>query len=132
MAIGNFESWGGVYAIHNQVSQKCYVGSASNFIKRWNLHRHLLRRNKHHSPHLQHAWNKYGEEAFSFMRLQIVEDTEQMLEIEQVFLTTLQPAYNVSPTATPCKGVKRSEATRQKMREAQLRPERVAITRAVG
>jgi group I intron endonuclease len=132
MDFDKYESWGGVYTIHNQVNHKCYIGSASNFIKRWHLHRHLLRNNKHHSPHLQNAWNKYGEAAFLFMRLQVVEDTEQMLAIEQVFLDTLKPAYNASPTANSCKGVKRSEETRQKMREAQRKPERAAITRAVG
>jgi group I intron endonuclease len=128
----DYESWGGVYAIHNRINQKCYVGSTSNFVKRWILHRHLLRMNKHHSPHLQHAWNKYGEDAFTFLRLQVVEDTNQMLAIEQVFLSTLKPAYNVSPSATSCKGVKRSEATRQKLREAMKKPERLAIVREVG
>jgi group I intron endonuclease len=127
-----YEDWGGVYVIYNTINHKFYIGSTDNFRKRWIVHRHLLRHNKHHSPHLQNAWNKYGEAAFAFMRLQIIANVEVMLAVEQSLLTSLRPAYNGSPTATSCKGVKRSEETRAKMRAAQQRPERRAITSAVG
>jgi len=60
---------GGVYVIHNKVNHNFYVSSTSNFRKRWVLHVHLLRSGRHHSPHLQSAWNKYGEESFVFHRL---------------------------------------------------------------
>ncbi len=127
-----WEEWGGVYMIQNNVNNKFYVGSTSNFVKRFILHRHLLRRNKHHSPHLQAAWNKYGEDSFTFMRLCVVENNELRLAIEQSYLDYLRPAYNVSPTAVSSMGIKRSEETQAKMREAQRRPERMAIAREVG
>jgi len=127
-----WEGWGGVYVIHNKINQKFYVGSTSNFVKRFILHRHLLRQNKHHSPHLQAAWNKYGEDAFSFMRLCVVEDDKLRLDIEQSYLDYLRPAYNVSPLAVSSKGTRRSEETRAKMREAERRPERIALASAMG
>ncbi len=58
----------GIYQIRNLINGKVYVGSFRNLKERWGEHKRLLRSNrlKHHSPHLQHAWNKYGEENFIF------------------------------------------------------------------
>lgn len=43
-----------------------YVGSAKNLRTRWGEHRKLLTIEKHFNRHLQHAWLKYGEEAFTY------------------------------------------------------------------
>jgi group I intron endonuclease len=72
----------GIYQILNKVNGKSYVGSAVNIKKRWAVHRHTLRNNKN-SPHLQKAWNKYGEESFEFNVLEYVPNVEWLLEIEQ-------------------------------------------------
>lgn len=87
---------GGLYSIHNSINNKFYIGSTNNFRKRWNVHKTLLRKNKHHSPHLQAAWNKYGEETFRFLRIQFIDSKEDRLFLEQHFLDTLKPPYNVS------------------------------------
>jgi len=42
------------------------LGSAKNIDKRWGVHVGLLLNNKHFNRHLQHAWQKYGAEAFSY------------------------------------------------------------------
>jgi group I intron endonuclease len=123
---------GGLYVIQNMVNGKFYVGSAKNFWKRWVLHRHLLNNNKHHSPYLQNSWNKYGEEAFTFLPLQCVADKQERLKLEQHFLDTLKPEYNGSPTATSCEGIVRSEATREKLRVAMRDPKRLARITEMG
>lgn len=55
-----------IYCIKNILNNKVYIGSSVNFNKRKNLHLHYLKNNKHHSNHLQKAWNKYGKENFVF------------------------------------------------------------------
>jgi group I intron endonuclease len=76
---------GGVYKIINKVNNKYYVGSTSNFKKRWNQHIKLLNRNKHKNDYLQNVWNKYGEKSFEFI---VVEYTDVNLVkiIEQKYL----------------------------------------------
>lgn len=60
----------GIYQIKNTVTGKVYIGSSWNIEQRWRSHRHELRYGKHHSPHLQSAWNKYGPDKFSFLILE--------------------------------------------------------------
>lgn len=49
----------GVYMIKNVLNNHKYIGSTKNFKQRLKQHLSDLRNNKHHSPHLQAAWNKY-------------------------------------------------------------------------
>lgn len=57
---------GGIYGILCSVSGRIYIGQARNLIARWRGHRTDLRGNRHTNSHLQRAWNKYGEAAFTF------------------------------------------------------------------
>lgn len=83
----------GVYQIWCNRSGNFYVGSSKHIYRRWLHHRTLLRKGKSPCVHLQHAWNKYGEECFRFTILE--ECAEEALERrEQFFLDTLKPAYN--------------------------------------
>jgi group I intron endonuclease len=121
-----FPTTGGLYAIENIVTGGWYVGSTVNLRKRWILHRTLLRAGQHHSPYLQNSWNKHGEEVFRFVPIHVTDDKEEWVRLEQHFLDTLKPPYNVSPTANSNAGIKRSEETRARMRAANSRPEKVA------
>jgi group I intron endonuclease len=57
----------GVYKITNTVNGKVYIGSTTIDIEtRWGVHRSALRTGKHYNKHLQRAWNRYGESAFTF------------------------------------------------------------------
>lgn len=56
----------GIYQIKNTINNKKYIGQSKNIKKRWKEHQTLLKRNQHHNNHLQNAWNKYGENYFSF------------------------------------------------------------------
>ena len=89
---------GGVYKIINKINNKYYVGSTSNFKKRWNQHIKLLNRNKHKNDYLQNVWNKYGEKSFEFI---VVEYTDVNLVkiIEQKYLDNFGD-YNIGLKAS--------------------------------
>lgn len=73
----------GIYKIVNLITNKFYIGSSVDMIKRWHVHLTLLRHNKHKNPHLQHAFNKYGEISMQFQIVSIIENNEDMLKEEQ-------------------------------------------------
>jgi len=108
---------GGVYEIVNLVNGKRYIGSAAYFGPRWSQHKRELRLNTHHTPHLQHSWNKYGESEFSFRVLEIVpEPTRQrLIDYENKWFKELGYHYNVAPIAGSRLGVPQSEAARAAM-----------------
>ena len=57
----------GVYMIQSKTKpERIYVGSGMSIKKRWETHRRLLRKNKHHSPQLQRHYDKYGLNDLSF------------------------------------------------------------------
>mgnify|MGYP001617485807 CR=1 FL=1 len=93
-----------IYQIRHIASGKVYVGSAINPRDRWKNHRVLLRNGKHHSIHLQRAWNKYNEVAFIFEIIEPVLFIEDLIAREQYWIDTLKAStqkhgYNITPTA---------------------------------
>src|SRR5215831_19133447 len=114
----------GIYKILNSVTGKYYIGSATCIRKRWNVHLTHLRRGTHHSTHLQRAFNKYGEAAFSIIVLECV-DKGELQAREQEYLDKLKlfnrtAGYNVCFDARSCRGVKRSAKTRRRIAKAKL------------
>ena len=96
----------GIYQIINKQNLKCYVGSTRrNFHDRFKDHKRDLRNNKHHSKHLQAAWNKYSEECFEFEVLEIIDkslDKLYFLQREQYWIDKFEShnkefGYNVNP-----------------------------------
>lgn len=85
-----------VYSIENKVNGKCYIGSTTNPRVRWSKHKGDLNRKKHHSFVLQRAWDKYGEDNFSFKVL-LQCDKKDKIEYENRCMV-LQ-SYNVLKTA---------------------------------
>jgi len=83
----------GIYRIKNLVNDKCYYGSSKNIEKRWVTHKNHLNGGKHHNVPLQRAWDKYGEDNFSF---EVVEECDEifLLEMEQYYLD-LNSDYNI-------------------------------------
>jgi group I intron endonuclease len=55
-----------VYYIINIVNNKQYIGCSSNFDKRKKEHLYKLHKQKHENIYLQRAWDKYGENNFTF------------------------------------------------------------------
>lgn len=111
----------GVYQIRNTINSKCYVGSTNNHLDRIRRHRRALRCGCHHSIHLQRAWNKYGEDAFSFEMIEEVA-TDKLIEREQHWIDTMKSAsrdhgYNIAPTAgSSMLGYHHTEETKEKLR----------------
>jgi group I intron endonuclease len=60
------QSISGIYKITNLISNKLYVGCASNIRTRINDHIYNLRKGTHSNIYLQKAWIKYGEKSFVF------------------------------------------------------------------
>ena len=85
----------GVYVIINRINGKIYLGSAVRLVSRWQAHRYLLRRGKHHSAKLQTAWSRYGEESFEFEVLEHCE-RDVLRSEEQHLMALLRPEYNIS------------------------------------
>lgn len=63
----------GIYCIENTANGKKYIGQASDIEKRWTQHKQKLRNNSHYNPHLQNAWNTYGESSFAFYVVELCE-----------------------------------------------------------
>ena len=117
----------GVYRIVNNINGKVYIGSTGSkggFKKRWSYHLTDLRQNKHHSRHLQRAWNKYGEESFVFEILEMIEDfTKETLLIREQYYLDLYKSYDVNLGYNICKiagsslGVKKTPEQIKQMSE---------------
>ena len=113
----------GIYLIKNIINKKVYIGSAVNIDKRWKEHKKLLKQGKHHSIHLQQAWDKYGEQSFKFEVLEEVQKQEHLLSYEQVYLDYYKSyegdkGYNICKVAGSPLGLRRSEETKKKLSEA--------------
>ncbi|MCC7017955.1 MAG: GIY-YIG nuclease family protein [Rhodospirillales bacterium] len=75
----------GVYQIKRIFNNKIYIGSALDIRYRCEQHRRSLRRGDHSNPHLQAAWDKYGEGSFEFTALEITDKDDRLGE-EQKWL----------------------------------------------
>ena len=109
----------GLYSIMHISTDRFYVGSARNVSHRMCAHRSLLRAGKHHSPHLQRAWDMYGVNAFRFSILEQVEP-DLLLEREQFWMDRLNAydprlGFNVAAVAGTRVGVPHSAETKAKM-----------------
>lgn len=116
----------GVYCISCDLSDRVYIGSASGkfgFAKRFDGHlRHLLGK-RHHSWGLYQDFKRYGQANFHFHILELCKAQECVIR-EQFYLDLTQAgderfSYNIRIKATSPLGTKASEATKQKMSQAQ-------------
>jgi len=112
-----------IYEIRNNNNGKIYVGSAQNVEKRWRNHKWALNRGTHNNPYLQNAWNKHGEENFTFLVLEEVEKDRLLLPCEQRWLDETkcydrEVGYNALPTAGSPLGRKHSAETKRKISNA--------------
>ncbi len=109
----------GIYIILNKENGKFYVGSSINVDHRLQTHKSDLRLNKHHSKHLQRAWDKYGKDSFIFQQ---VEEClpESCIKREQVWLDFHQTynkeiGYNTVKFAGRTDGYKHTEDNKKRM-----------------
>lgn len=107
----------GIYAISHIDSRKMYIGSAVNIQRRFGQHVRALRNGSHVNGKLQSAWNKYGEDSFSFRPILICEKVS-LIGYEQSVIDaydSVGSGYNICPTAGSILGVKRTAETKAKM-----------------
>ena len=104
-----------VYKIENLKSSHFYIGSAEDFKARRRGHLHQLRKGKHHSPYLQRAFNKYGEDWLQFTVIEHSIADSKLLEGEQYYIDTLKPQYNIAKVAGSRKGCKMSAESLKRM-----------------
>jgi group I intron endonuclease len=93
----------GIYKIINVINNKFYVGSAENFTRRKRIHWWMLRKGNHANKHLQSAWLKYGEQAFTFVIVEEFPVEVDILVAENVWLKEhvgKDYCYNIATDAT--------------------------------
>lgn len=111
----------GVYLILNKINLSCYVGSASTNKFNARFRKHLF--NFTGSKIIKAAVKKYGIDNFAFMILHIFpkvvtkENNKELLNLEDYYLKSLLPDYNIVTEAGNTFGYKHSEITRIKMVE---------------
>lgn len=89
----------GIYVIQNIINNKLYIGSSNNIHKRKISHFGNLRRNKHNNRKLQYSFNKYGEENFVFCLIESIDNLDNLLIREQLWIDFFNPEFNIIPFA---------------------------------
>jgi hypothetical protein len=95
------------YYVGHTLMQQKETDNTFGFWKRWRLHLYYLRKNKHHSIHLQNAYNKYGENNIEFKILEYCNDVNEIVKKEQYWIDKLDSynnGYNILPFAGSSKG----------------------------
>ncbi len=93
-----------IYRIVHVDSGRCYIGHTSAALRfRLSQHRATLRKGSHHSPFLQNAWTKHGEDAFVFETIEICPESDKLIR-EQHFIDTEQSDFNHCKVAGSRKG----------------------------
>jgi group I intron endonuclease len=111
----------GIYAIEHIPSNRMYIGSSHNMAVRIAQHLNHLNSDKHHSKYLQNAWNKYPEDEFHAIVLEVVTSQSKLVEREQFWIdnyNSYRIGFNGRPTANNMFGMEWSESTNRKRRES--------------
>ncbi len=111
----------GIYMIMNKITGDYYIGSASTnrFYARFSNHLIYFRGSKI----VKAAVKKYGLENFAFLILELYpnivtkENNKELLDLEDRYLKSLLPNYNILTEAGSSFGYKHTEISRIKMRE---------------
>jgi group I intron endonuclease len=112
----------GIYKIVNTAKGECYVGQSQNVRKRIAEHFRLLRNGKHVNAKLQNAYNKYGEEGFSWSLEVICESADDLDVVEEAFISgnamfVEKNFYNISDFAkAPMRGRLHTPEVREKIK----------------
>ena len=111
----------GIYKIVNIKTGACYVGQSQRVKKRVKEHFRLLNLNKHPNPKLQHAYNKYGREAFTWEIEAVCEDVDDLDLLEESFLSgkawfDTPVVFNIADFAkAPMRGKKHTDESRKRI-----------------
>lgn len=84
----------GIYKIECIANNKVYIGQSINIKKRLYDHKTRLRKGTHKNKHLQNAWNKYGEDNFTFETL--IQCDKDELDDKEIFYIEKYNSANVA------------------------------------
>lgn len=121
----------GIYLILNKVTLDYYIGSASTGRLHTRFANHLF--NFHGSKVVKNAVKKYGISSFAFIILELFpeivnkENNKKLLDLEDFYLKSLLPNYNILTEAGSSFGYKHSEISRLKMKTNYSEERRIAI-----
>ena len=121
----------GIYLILNKVTLDYYIGSASTDRFNPRFSAHLI--NFTGSKLLKNAVRKYGISEFAFLVLELFpekvnqENNKKLLDLEDFYLKTMLPNYNILTEAGSSFGYKHSEITRIKMKSNYSEERRMRI-----
>lgn len=110
----------GIYLILNKVTLDYYIGSAATGRIHTRFSSHLI--NFHGSKILKNAVRKYKISEFAFVVLELYpeiitkENNKNLLNLEDFYLKSLLPNYNILTEAGSSFGYKHTEITRIKMK----------------
>ena len=105
----------GIYMIQSIVNDKRYIGSAVNLKNRKGSHMRSFKNNCN-SSYMQNHANKHGIDVLKFLVLEFCLK-EELIKREQYWIDTLNPEFNLCPTAGSMLGFRFSEKSKRKMRE---------------
>ncbi len=106
----------GIYSITSP-SGKNYIGSSKNIDRRWYEHKSDLRLGEHHSPALQHAFDKYGEARLLFNVVLICSE-DNLLMYEDLCMNAMGAHYNALPFARRRDNFSHTAESKRKLSEA--------------
>jgi group I intron endonuclease len=99
----------GIYKIESRIKpERCYIGSSIDINNRWMSHLNTLRDNSHHNKKLQNHYNKYGVSDLLFSIILYGCKKDDLIFIEQVFLNTCKPWFNIRKIANSNLGLTHS------------------------
>jgi group I intron endonuclease len=116
-----FKAMPGVYMIKCISTEKYIIGETGNVKKRLLYHIQNLKGNRHENPYLQNAWNKYGEDKFSYHVIEYCDFSE--CKIREDYYCKLYDShnhdkgFNLRPTGMDLK-TKFSQETKDKIKQS--------------
>jgi group I intron endonuclease len=122
----------GIYLILNKVTLDYYIGSASTGRFHARFSNHLF--NFHGSKVVKNAVKKHGVSSFAFIVLELFpeivnkENNKKLLDLEDFYLKSLLPNYNILTEAGSSFGYKHNETTRLNMKTNYSEERRLAIS----
>lgn len=106
-----------IYIVENTVNSKIYVGKTTySAEQRWKNHVGTARCGS--TTYFHRAIRKYGADAFAVRVLETVDDPGVLNDREIHWIATLEPDYNLTTGGEGVPGLKHSDATKQKISDA--------------